>query len=102
MIEFKISRVDKDEMGHILDMGDLEFIFNGERFSTSSDSRLLNMVYVSVVQLIDCLDKLRKGARRSKFLTIDSSFGLLFEQKKEKIYIFLEKRNLGRFPWTKF
>ncbi|NHZ99625.1 hypothetical protein [Massilia sp. CCM 8734] len=102
MIEFKISRFDKDEMAHVCDMGDLEFVFDGERISTTSDSRLLNMVYLSVVELIYCLDKLSKGAKRCKFIAADSSFGLVFEQKKKQSIFCLGRRNLGPFSWVKF
>jgi hypothetical protein len=95
---FKIYRFDFNESATDFDMGDLEFSFGNSTISSVGNSRLSNMIYVSVSDLIDGLLKLKNGAKQYKFIGADSSFVLLFEANKGSIYVRYQKDKLGPFP----
>ncbi|NHZ99870.1 hypothetical protein [Massilia sp. CCM 8734] len=97
MVKFRISRFDREAPAHVLDMGDLTFVFDDKIMSTEGNSRYANMVYLSVVELIDILTTLRRGAKSRRFVAADSSFTLMFEQKRQHIYVWNEIKKYGPF-----
>ncbi|UOD27479.1 hypothetical protein INH39_18335 [Massilia violaceinigra] len=97
MLTLRISRCDQDDMAHVFDLGDLAFVFDDGILSTQAQARYATMVYLSLDGLVYCLSKLRRGAKRCTFLAADSSFVVLFEQEKQRIYLSGQGKRYGPF-----
>lgn len=95
LINCKIYRSDSDEPATSFDMGDIEFVFDGQLVSSRGSSLLSNMIYVSLVDLIDGLLRLKGGGRNYEFVGADSSFIIHFNRNKKGIDIICEKRKYG-------
>lgn len=91
MILFNIYRSNSEESATGFDMGDIEFSFDGKIISSRGNSRLSNMIYVSIFDLIDGLLQLKNGQKRYEFVGADSSFRIQFDNKKQGIQILHEK-----------
>lgn len=87
MLTLRISRYDQDDQAHVCDLGHLAFVFDDGILSSEAQPRYANMVYLSLVELVYCMSKLRRGAKRCTFVATGSSFTLRFEQEKRCIHI---------------
>lgn len=97
MIIFKIYRSNKEEPATGFDMGDIEFSLDGKIISSRGNSRLSNMIYVSMVDLIDGLLQLKNGGKHYEFIGTDSSLTIRFKKNKQGIYIFHNNIKYGPF-----
>lgn len=98
MVLFNIYRDDSDELATDFDMGDLEFVFGDYTVSSRGNSRLSNMIYVSISDLIDGLLRLKEGGKRYEFVGADSSFILQFERNKQGVQVQHGKNKHGPIP----
>lgn len=99
MLTFKIYRNDSGESATAFDLGDIEFSFDGDIVSSRSNSRLSNMIYVSLVDLIDGLLQLKNGKKRYEHVGADSSFCIRFERGKHGVDIWHGKKKYGPVPF---
>lgn len=95
MLIFRIYRNDSDKSATDFDMGDIEFVFDERAISSRGNSCLSNMIYVSIVDLIDGLLQLGKGGKRYEFIGADSSFAVRFERTKQGIHALYRKEKYG-------
>ena len=95
MLLFRIYRNDSDKAATDFDIGDIEFVFDERAISSRDNSRLSNMIYVSIVDLIDGLLQLGNGGKRYEFIGTDSSFALRFERNKHGIHVLHSKDKYG-------
>jgi hypothetical protein len=95
VVLFRIYRKDQGEDATDFDMGDLEFTFNGHIVSSRGNSRSLNMIYLSVIDLIDGLLHLKNKAKVYRFVGADSSFVMWFKVKGERVLVMHEKNSFG-------
>jgi hypothetical protein len=92
MVLFNIYRNDNCELATDFDMGDLEFVFCDQIVSSRGNSRLLNMIYISISDLINGLLRLKDGGKHYLFVGVDSSFTIRFERKGQGVNIFYKKK----------
>lgn len=98
MIAFNIYRHESDGPAADCEMGDLEFIIDNKTISSRGESRYLNMIYISIFDMIDGLLKLNTGSRNYEFVGADSSFIIKFEKNKSGVYLHFKKQRLGPLP----
>lgn len=95
MILFNIYRSNSEESAIDFDMGNIEFSIDGRIISSRDNPRLSNMIYVSIVDLIDGLLQLQFGQTRYKFIGADSSFIIYFNKNKQGVQVLHEKNKYG-------
>ena len=95
MLLFRIYRNDSDKSATDFDMGYIEFVVDKRTISSRDNPRLLNMIYVSIVDLIDGLLQLKNGGKRYEFIGADSSFTLRFARNKQGIHVLHGKDKYG-------
>ncbi len=98
MLLFQIYRSGSEESATGFDMGDIEFIFDGQIVSSRGNSRLSNMIYISIVDLIHGLLQLKSGGKRYEFIGADSSFNIRFDKNKQGIHVTHGKRKNDPIP----
>lgn len=98
MLLFRVCRNEKEKSATGFDMGDIEFIFGEQAISSRGNSRLSNMIYLSVVDLIDNLLRLWNGGGRYEFVGTDSSFVVKFEMHKQGVCTLHGKDKYGPIP----
>lgn len=86
-MSFNIYRSDANQAATDFDLGDLEFVFDDHIVSSRGNSRLLNMIYISIADLIYGLFRLKNGAKSYVFVGTDSSFSLKFETNKKGVFV---------------
>lgn len=94
-IQFKIYRDASGETAADCDMGDLDIIVGDRHISSVGNGRFFNMIYISIVDLIDGLLRLNKDGGECEFVGADSSFIVDFEVEKKGLYIRHCKEELG-------
>jgi len=97
MLSFRIFRNDSDTLATDFDLGDIEFKFGDETVSSRGSSRLSNMVYISVSDLIDGLLRINNGLKKYEFVGADSSFIVNFERTKKGVYVRYQRKSYGPF-----
>jgi hypothetical protein len=94
MISIRLYRDDKEIRATGFDSGDIEFIVDDTIISSREQPRFKNMIYLSIIDLIDGLRSLKhKG--EYEFVAADSSFVVKFTRKKDDVFLIHNKKKYG-------
>lgn len=101
MIAFEFTRIDESLFANEFDQGDISLISENLCITSKLNSKHSNMIYLSIISLIDGLTRNNKYF---EFIATDSSFRIKFKQQRETILINHEgilKIKVNRFELLK-
>ncbi|MDY7807738.1 hypothetical protein [Burkholderia stagnalis] len=80
------------------DLGEMEIFSDGDYISSKKDKRLRMMVYLSIVNLIDSLLRLR-NKKKIEFFSVDSSFSFSLYWRDGGVCVYSKGVMLGPFKF---